>query len=161
MLAGNTHRRSFTSGNPEEADPAKSNWAALGQIDQKDLAERSIGFNCLNYAATPEATLYRHYLPEKQFLDSNCKDGLRVEIMFPSCWDGKNTDSEDHQSHVAYPDMVMSGNCPKSHPVSVPGLLFETIWDTQAFDGRDGMFVMANGDPTGKSFYLCGILCCY
>jgi hypothetical protein len=26
-----------------------------------------------------------------------------MEIMFPSCWDGKNLDSANHQSHVAWP----------------------------------------------------------
>lgn len=31
-----------------------------------------------------------------------CPNGIRATIIFPSCWDGKNVDSPDHKSHVAY-----------------------------------------------------------
>ncbi|KAF4120756.1 protein of unknown function (DUF1996) [Geosmithia morbida] len=153
MVSGNNYRRSYTVGDPNQPDPPKSNWAALGQTNQDDLQQRAIGFNCLNYDLDPEPTLYRHFLPDKAFLDQNCKDGLRLEVMFPSCWDGENVDSEDHQSHVAFPDLIMSGTCPDTHPVQLPAMLFETIWDTHALEGRDGMFVMANGDPTGFGYH--------
>lgn len=150
MIAGDNKRRTFTAGDPGLADPAKSNWASMGETSQEHLEQRALGFNCLNYGKDPEGTLYRHFMPEKEYLDANCKDGLRLELMFPSCWDGKNTDGKGHKSHVAYPDLVMNGQCPDSHPVRLPGLLFETIWATGDFEGRDGMFVMSNGDPTGK-----------
>jgi hypothetical protein len=153
MIAGNTKRRSFTAGDPTKSDPDKSLWSSLGQTTQEDLEQRALGFNCLNYGKDPEGTLYRHVMPDKEYLDANCKDGLRLELMFPSCWDGDNAQSDDHKSHVAYPDLVITGNCPESHPVSVPGLLFETIWATQAFDGRKGTFVMSNGDPTGCGYH--------
>lgn len=29
-----------------------------------------------------------------------CKGGIRSNIIFPTCWDGKNLDSPDHKSHV-------------------------------------------------------------
>jgi hypothetical protein len=49
-------------------------------------------------------------------------DRVRLDIFFPSCWDGVNLDSVDHKSHMAYP--VASGNqngavCPESHPVPI------------------------------------------
>lgn len=150
MLAGNTKRRTYTAGDPSVSDPEKSAWSSLGQTDQDSLEQRSLGFNCLNYGRDPEGTLYRHYMPDKEYLDANCANGLRLEIMFPSCWDGENVMSANHKDHVAYPDLVMNGNCPDSHPIRLPGLLYETIWGTQNFDDRDGMFVLANGDPTGK-----------
>jgi hypothetical protein len=28
---------------------------------------------------------------------------LSAKITFPGCWDGKNLDSPDHRSHMAYP----------------------------------------------------------
>jgi hypothetical protein len=146
MVAGDNYRRTYTAGDPSQADPDKSTW---GVLPQDTLAQRAIGFNCLNYGATPEGTLYRHYMPEKSYLDANCADGLRLELMFPSCWNGQDLDSENHKDHVAYPDLVMSGTCPEDFPVQLPGMLFETIYDTAAYNGRDGIFVMANGDPTG------------
>lgn len=150
MVSGNNNRRSYTLGDPSQPDPPKSQWASLGQTTQDALAQRAVGFNCLNYAKTPEATLYRHMLPDKSFLDEHCKNGLRFELMFGSCWNGQDLDSPNHRDHVAFPDLVMNGNCPDTHPIRLPSMLFEVIWNTAAFQGRDGRFVLSNGDVTGE-----------
>jgi hypothetical protein len=48
----------------------------------------------------------------------NCGSGLMVlHVRFPSCWDGRNTDSPDHRSHMRY---ATGSSCPSSHPVKVP-----------------------------------------
>ncbi|PNY28907.1 Uncharacterized protein TCAP_01175 [Tolypocladium capitatum] len=151
MVSGNNDRRTYTAGDPNQPDPPKSFW---GSMKQDDLAQRAIGFNCLNYGKTPEGTLYRHYLPDKAYLDANCKDGLRLELMFPSCWKGGDAkDSPNHQDHVAFPDLVMTGTCPKGYPVRLPSLLYEVIWNTAAFRGKNGRFVLANGDTTGYGYH--------
>lgn len=31
-----------------------------------------------------------------------CPAGIMVNVRFPTCWDGRNLDSPDHMSHVAY-----------------------------------------------------------
>jgi hypothetical protein len=66
-----------------------------------------------------------------------CGDGtnrytLRFKVIFPQCWDGKNLDSPDHQSHMAYACKFGQcelangtlGNtvngCPITHPVLIP-----------------------------------------
>ena len=149
MIAGDNSRRDFTAGNYTMVDPPKSEWAALNQTDQATLAQRATGFNCLNYAKDAEASLLRHFLPDKSYLDANCPDGIRFELMFPSCWNGVDMDSANHRDHVAYPDLVMEGNCPSSFPVRLPGLFYETIWDTPAYKDRTGKFVIANGDVQG------------
>ncbi|KAJ2927857.1 hypothetical protein H1R20_g9240, partial [Candolleomyces eurysporus] len=92
-----------------------------------------------------------------------CEGYLRSNTYFPQCWDGVNTDSPDHASHVAHPVGAIDpftglnlyrGTCPSSHPVRLPMLLFETIWDTTPFidlwpeDGSQP-FVYSMGDPTG------------
>ncbi|KAH7165787.1 hypothetical protein EDB81DRAFT_264308 [Dactylonectria macrodidyma] len=154
MLSGTNERRSYTAGDPSQPDPEKSLWESLGQTDQDTLAQRALGFNCLNYAKDPEGTLYRHYLPDKAYLDANCADGIRFEIMFPSCWKGGDeTDSDDHKSHVAFPDLVMTGTCPDDYPVRLPSLMYEVIWDTASYTSRNGQFVIANGDTTGYGYH--------
>ncbi|KAK3351434.1 hypothetical protein B0H65DRAFT_117959 [Neurospora tetraspora] len=153
MIAGDTNRRNYTVGNVQDADPQKSDWASLGQTSQTDLTQRAIGFNCLNYGKQPEGTLYRHYMPDKDYLDANCADGIRAEMMFPSCWNGKDLDSDNHRSHLAYPDLVMSGNCPKGFETKVPSLMYETIWATNNFIGQPGQFVWANGDIQGFGYH--------
>lgn len=57
-----------------------------------------------------------------------------------SCWDGKNLDSPDHKSHVAYPEsgsFESSGPCPASHPVKLPQVMYEVMWDTREFNDPD------------------------
>ena len=149
MISGDKRQRSFPYPIP---DNDKSSWTA-NQKTQSALSQKALGFNCLNYAATPEASLYRHFLPDKDYLDANCVDGIRLELMFPSCWNGKDVDSDDHKSHVAFPDLVMSGACPEGFGTKLPSLFFETIFNTYAFKGMDGQFVLSNGDPTGYGYH--------
>jgi hypothetical protein len=47
------------------------------------------------------------------------RESLRLHVNFPSCWDGKNLDSADHQNHMAYPVRMA---CPDTHPVAVPAI---------------------------------------
>lgn len=154
MVAGSNYRRDYTVGDPFSPDPPQSNWAGLKQTGQSDLEQRAVGFNCLNYKAPAEPSLFRHYMPNKTFTDAHCPDGLRLELMFPSCWNGE-LDSEDHKVHVAYPDLVGNGNCPNTHTQRLVTMFFETIWDTNAaqFQGKSGSFVMSNGDRTGFGYH--------
>ena len=47
-------------------------------------------------------------------------DMVRLTIIFPQCWDGKNLDSPNHQSHMSYPDYGSPSHCPSGHPVALP-----------------------------------------
>jgi hypothetical protein len=91
-----------------------------------------------------------------------CKGGIRSNIHFPTCWDGKNVDSPDHKAHVAYPKngpanfLSLGGDCPASHPVRIPQLMYEVVWDTTPFNNKaewpaDGSqpFYFSYGDNTG------------
>ena len=154
MISGHNFQRNSSLPTPQ--DPNVHFQAPLADMgpwpmeSQASLAQRALGFNCMNYfqGVTPEPTLARHSFPDKSFLDAHCSDGLRLELMFPSCWNGQN-DSPDHKSHVAFPDSVMSGNCPEGYDRRLPSLMYETIVATDHFKGKNGKFVLANGDPTG------------
>jgi hypothetical protein len=131
MIAGNAGKRNVFVSPP---DTPQSLWSP-DEKTPKALAEKAIGFNCLNYSGSAEGALTRHLLPNKSFIDSNCADGLRLELVFPSCWNGISLDAEDHKSHVAYPDLVMEGICPADYKTRIPALFFETIWDTSCQPG--------------------------
>ena len=53
-----------------------------------------------------------------------CPVGSRLgaTIVAPKCWDGKNLDSSDHRSHMAYPSYGSWGyeRCPSTHPYAIP-----------------------------------------
>lgn len=95
------------------------------------------------YLLTPSGGIY-----------TNISDsGLRLQVFFPSCWNGKDLDSADHKSHMAYPDGVDSGKCPSTHPVRFISLFYEVMFSVNDFrdmwyDNKQP-FLLANGDPTG------------
>lgn len=149
MMAGNMLLRNFTGPVP---DPPTSEWTDADKT-QFSLSQKALGFNCLHYGTTNEPSLYRHTMPGKDFLDENCLDGLRIELMFPSCWNGVDVDSHDHKSHMAYPDLVKDGKCPEGYEHRLVSLFYETKYDTQDFRGVDGEFVLATGDPTGCGYH--------
>lgn len=114
----------------------------------KDTREqRAISFACLGVDG-PET---------KEMPNHNCPNGLRAQVVFPSCWDGKNLDSEDHKSHVAYPSGVDSGVCPDSHPKRLVTLFYEVLFQVDQFKDRwhgdSQPFVFSNGDPTGYGLH--------
>lgn len=71
----------------------------------------------------------------EEFPKTMCEGGWRSVITFPTCWDGVNLDSPDHRSHMHYSegadawDVGPTGKCPESHPVVVPQVMYEVMWD--------------------------------
>lgn len=45
-------------------------------------------------------------------------DRLLMAVEFPGCWDGRNLDSPNHKSHMAYGEW--GRGCPSTHPVALP-----------------------------------------
>ncbi|TEB23212.1 hypothetical protein FA13DRAFT_1640227 [Coprinellus micaceus] len=129
---------------------------SLRTYDPKSPAQQAVTFLCLNFGGT---STRHNELPAKP---EGCPNGIRAQINFPSCWDGKNTDAPDHKSHVAFPSGGPdSGTCndPK-FPVTVPRIFLEVYWNTPDFDtarpkamNPSQPFVFANGDPTGYGYH--------
>ncbi|KAF1808881.1 WSC-domain-containing protein [Eremomyces bilateralis CBS 781.70] len=92
---------------------------------------------------------------------TKCNGGVRTQVVFPSCWDGINSDSTDHKSHVVYPvdGYFDGGRCPKSHPKHLITLFYEVYYSSDLFsdlwteDGKTQPFVFSNGDTTGHGFH--------
>ncbi|KAK4164729.1 hypothetical protein QBC43DRAFT_288635 [Cladorrhinum sp. PSN259] len=89
-----------------------------------------LSYNCLT-------TLINRGRELKNFPDKHCPAGIFAVHHFPACWDGKNLDSPDHQSHM-FSTMKTEGfqnapACPSSHPVRMPQVTYETVWDTTKF----------------------------
>ncbi|KAF2262422.1 hypothetical protein CC78DRAFT_554536 [Lojkania enalia] len=115
---------------------------------------RQLTFTCMQNEGT-RAPEYLHFPTEP------CPAGIMANHRFPTCWDGVNLDSPNHRDHVAYPEsgtFESGGPCPTTHPVRLPQLLLETVWDTKQFNNKadwpeDGSqpFVWSSGDSTGYS----------
>jgi hypothetical protein len=122
-------------------DPYRSTYNA------SSIADQAVSFVCLG---TGDGG------PQPALPTTQCPGGLRMQINFPSCWDGVHLDSDDHKAHMSYPEGAPdTGDCPPSHPVKTVLLFNEYIYDVGRFDfvpGQDA-WVTATGDATGYSFH--------
>lgn len=104
-----------------------------------DMARPEAGggfyFNCDGPGA-----VQGHY-PDIVTAAQYCPNGskLGAVIHAPQCWDGKNLDSPDHRSHVAYTWRAPDGSsgvhpkCPSTHPFAIPEFTLQawyTVDDT-------------------------------
>lgn len=135
MLAGNPNRYTFNSSS--EADQA-------------------VSFVCLDYSGAVSNDPAYAQRNDLRFPDINkCKNGIRMQIFMPSCWDGKNLDSPDHKSHMSYPiGSFDNGVCPPEFPVHLVSIFFETFIDVANHPyWGEGAYVTSTGDPIGYSWH--------
>jgi hypothetical protein len=67
--------------------------------------------------------------------DCGVGDQVQLWVHFPQCWDGRNLDSRDHRSHMAYAIIRNGGErstCPTSHPVPVPQVSQLILYNVRA-----------------------------
>ncbi|CAG8954747.1 hypothetical protein HYFRA_00004672 [Hymenoscyphus fraxineus] len=121
-------------------------------------------YNGPNFGGDNAAPCQDSKLDTEELPKGQCLGGIRSNILYPTCWDGVNLDSPDHKSHVAYPSngpqqftgSSTGGACPSTHPIKIPQIMLEIVWDTTKFNNKaewpaDGSqpFVLSTGDNTG------------
>ena len=74
--------------------------------------------------------------------------GLRLHVRFPDCWNGKQLDSADHMSHMAY---ATDGACPNDHPFAVPQI---TLIVNYGIAGGGGLELASGGEHTGHADFF-------
>lgn len=108
------------------------------------------------------------YRTLQSLMDSGlCRVGDVARLMLggPACWDGKNVDSADHRSHLAYTinDPAFSfPTCPKTHPYVLPspGGFIDFTVDQQFVDRKwlfssdEMMRQMGHNVAAGETFHF-------
>lgn len=113
-------------------------------------ASKAISYNCLGGPGLPETNDIPNF---------NCPGGLRAQVFFPACWNGKDVDSPDHKSHMSYPvgQEYNTGACPPDFPIHMVSIFYEVLYDTGPFlnewNGEQHPFVFSNGDATGFGYH--------
>jgi len=140
----------------------------VGDAARRELnpgTERQNCFRCYtgpNYGGDTGAPCMDNRVDTPDLPKKPCAGGIRTNVAFPTCWDGKTLDTPNHQDHVAYPVngpanfLANPGRCPDTHPVQIPQLMYEVVWDTTEFNDQslwptDGSqpFWLSMGDNTG------------
>jgi hypothetical protein len=107
----------------------------------------AVSFACLSANGVPETP----GLPADPRL---CINGLRAQIHFQTCWNGKDSYKADN-SHVAHMNQIDNGVCPPAYPYMFPHLFVETNYAVEQVSNLNdgGRFVFSQGDPTGYGFH--------
>jgi uncharacterized protein DUF1996 len=79
-----------------------------------------------------------------------CPDGdrLRLQVRFPDCWNGRNTDLPGHKVHMAY---SLRGRCPSGYPVSVPRIIMNVVYP---FGGGPGVTLSSGSQYTAHADFF-------
>ena len=93
------------------------------------------------------------HFPDIVTAAKRCPVGSRLGVVIgaPDCWDGKNLDSPDHRSHMAYPSYGSWGyqKCPDTHPYVIPSFTLGAWYTTDADLDRSGAW-----DPSKPTWTL-------
>jgi hypothetical protein len=131
MVSGNNSARSYDS-------------TTLTVPGGRPLADR-VSFACIDWNSPSTET--------PGMVNTNCPNGLRAQVHMQTCWNGVDLYKPD-QSHVAHLSTIDNGVCPPTHPVLLPHLFYEVLYDVNSVDQTGGgKFMFANGDTTGYAFH--------
>ena len=112
----------------------------------RHIAE-AVSFACLSVIQGPETP----GLPADPL---RCVSGLRAQVHFQTCWNGKDLYKQDN-SHVAHTSAIDDGVCPPSYPYQLPHVFMETNYAVNKVSDSSsgGRFVFSQGDATGYGFH--------
>ena len=108
-----------------------------------------INHKCLGVAAEEADTAEFPPRPER------CTGGIRSEVTFPSCWDGRlASDLPYTDPTVVHPSGGWAaGRCPATHPWRLPTLFYEAIFHTQEVVEAGDRLVYSFNDTVGYGFH--------
>lgn len=128
----------------------------VGTPGNKAASNPGLHYTCLQDVMT-------RFPETPQFPKQPCPAGIMAIHHFPACWNGKDLDSPNHQDHMyntGKGGFVSAGACPSSHPIRMPQVAFETMWNTTMFNDKslwpaDGSqpFVWSHDDMTGVGLH--------
>lgn len=137
MLAGDKSLRAFNRSGMTWGNKTYNNRPIADQVS----------YACLSEKGGPET-------PNMPVDPTICINGLRAQIHFQTCWNGKDLYKADN-SHVAHMSLIDNGVCPPGYPYQFPHLFLETNYAVTKISNytNGGRYVFSQGDPTGYGFH--------
>jgi len=134
-----------------------------GPTDLNSPDQWAMGFDCVKTDGTGISYTGNKPTIAGIVATGQCPTGawLRVFLVFPDCWDGKNLDSADHRTHMTYATgAVVLGQraCPADHPYKIPEIAIQAFFTTDAnFDAGKWHLSsdeMMPGTTPGKTLHM-------
>lgn len=132
------YKTGYNGVKPADVKPMPTGLRLIAGSSNADSPQRGIGgFSCVGLG---DNTSFEH-IPK-------CPAGteLITQVTFPQCWDGKNLDSPDHKSHMAY----AQNGCPSTHPVPLSTIAFVVHYVVGPKDDTTRWRLSSDNYPTTK-----------
>lgn len=129
----------------------KTGYAGVRDVDVQPFPDRfrMIAGSSRSQGAQPGVVSYScNGGAGQDFIPSGCTGVLTMSVRFPQCWDGRNLDSPDHQSHLRYPEAPLGCNRPGDVPL--PEITIHIQYPVRA-DQVYRLSSDVNGSPAGSS----------
>ena len=75
-------------------------------------------------------------------------DYIAMSVEFPQCWNGKDLDSADHKSHLAY--ATPGRGCPAAYPVPLPVISFNVLYPVKSGTDSSGWRLSSDVYPASQ-----------
>jgi len=75
-------------------------------------------------------------------------DFIAMTVEFPQCWNGKDLDSADHKSHLAY--ATPGRGCPAAYPVPLPVITFNVLYPVKSGTDTSGWRLSSDLYPASQ-----------
>ncbi len=122
--------------NGKELTSIKPFPAGLKVVAGNAKATSAQSLQVARWTCTGDTTVAASSLPPTCPARSN----LLLIVRFPDCWNGRDLDSADHKSHLAY---AARRQCPSTHPVPLPLLALHVNYPVAGGSG----ITLASGSP--------------
>ncbi len=108
-----------------------------GPTDVNSQDYWAFAFECTDKGSGPLAASRHRTIAAVVAMGCPLENGyLRVAATIPQCWDGKNLDSPDHRSHMAYATTGgiarVGRSCPTTHPYRIPEIAVSAFFKIDA-----------------------------
>jgi hypothetical protein len=125
---------------PEQVRPMPAGLRMVAGNAKATGPQDNVGWKCWNAGGASKPTI------------PHCAAGdfVTMTVEFPQCWNGKDLDSPDHKSHMAY--ATPGRGCPAGYPVPLPVITFNILYPAaDSSTWRLSSDVYPSSQPAGYS----------
>jgi hypothetical protein len=126
----------YTGVRPEQVQPMPAGLRMVAGDPGATARQEHAGWLCWQVDKQAAGTIPR-----------SCPAGgwVALELYFPQCWNGRDLDSPDHHSHLAY--ATPGRGCPATHPVALPQISYHVLYPVSASTDTSGWRLASDTYP--------------
>ena len=123
---------------PEQVKPMPAGLRMVAGNAKATAPQDNVGWKCWNADGRGTSTIPK----------CAAGDFIAMTVEFPQCWNGRDLDSADHKSHMAY--ATPGRGCPATHPVALPVISFNVLYPVKSGTDTSGWRLSSDVYPASQ-----------